>query len=673
MDDDVVARVRAPEGALIFGRLASSARDVAPPCVDVALRLGDPSGGEDPLSVLPPAATTRACRADPTLELPLDALAGSPGSQRARWWRSRVGAAADPPSVDDPPGSGSSPPDDARDFVVHLANASPGDSGVVTVSLPSASPTARACVLAVAAIDIAGAAQEFALRLPSPAAACAPSPAAFPPTVVDRPAERPSLAWLLLAAALAPKLLGRALRPSRSRGRRRSSPRDPRRPTSHPEAHHRDPYAPPSPPSSAPRDDPADDDPGRGLVGRAPPARSPPPRGRFPGLAASWRARDPPEGEGGRAHDPAEALEWVITAEVARGDGTRFAGTTGDDARGRDLVAAFLASPPRRPPGWRGFPDAAPSLPWDEEDEENEGEMVVSGGTAADEETAGRYETGDEETSGDGRGEARPRARAADADAAAAADDAAALEALLCDEASVDGAFPRPPSAAPPPRVPPHTRSGRSRERPRGGGGSSSPLRVRMRGVGTLAEARRTLGDLADSTFFARARLSFRGFPRSRASGDGDGAGTDDDAAEERTAGLGADDDSAWTSSFEAESAADDDFASERAASAPAAAPPTAPSARAADDAVALRTADDAAGAGAGATPECRAAAPPAAGASLGSALFRFINRGGSPTPGPPSIEPRAEPRAEPSWRRPRRGGRLEKKEEEEKDERAPP
>ena len=31
------------------------------------------------------------------------------------------------------------------------------------------------------------------------------------------------------------------------------------------------------------------------------------------------------------------------------------------------------------------------------------------------------------------------------------------------------------------------------------------------------------------------------------------------------------------------------------------------------------------------------------------------------------------EPRAEPSWRRPRRGGRLEKKEEEEKDERAPP
>ena len=83
MDDDVIARVRAPEGALIFGRLASSARDVAPPCVDVALRLGDPSGGEDPLSVLPPAATTRACRADPTLELPLDALAGSPGSQRA--------------------------------------------------------------------------------------------------------------------------------------------------------------------------------------------------------------------------------------------------------------------------------------------------------------------------------------------------------------------------------------------------------------------------------------------------------------------------------------------------------------------------------------------------------------------------------------------------------------
>ena len=103
MDDDVVARMRAPEGALIFGRLASSARDVAPPCVDVALRLGDPSGGEDPLSVLPPAATTRACRADPTLELPFDALAGSPGSQRARWWRSRVGAAADPPSVDDPP------------------------------------------------------------------------------------------------------------------------------------------------------------------------------------------------------------------------------------------------------------------------------------------------------------------------------------------------------------------------------------------------------------------------------------------------------------------------------------------------------------------------------------------------------------------------------------------
>lgn len=339
-----LSALRPPDGALLFGSL-DAPPDVAERCVEVTLTLDDQYHERSPETTRAcPIFTARSSRAEEPSPFDADPREGTSRSPKARWWRSVVGPAADPrPSPPDPDLA----PLQRLDFAFHL-DASVGDRALLTVAAPP-SPSASPCVLARHALEIVAPAQELTIRLPSPdAARCdpnsvepsGPSPAFVP---VVPPRIRDVLAFFVVARWLWTRL----------RGERRANHRATTRTVT-------------------------TTDPNRlaHSSGSLPPERRrdvPPP----PSSRAAWRAAL----DAAPRADPSldRLVDWTLTATVARNVAYDRDQDSNPRARGGDLVAAFLAAPPRRPPGV-GWPEHAPAPEWDEDDDHPEG---FSGGTAS--------------------------------------------------------------------------------------------------------------------------------------------------------------------------------------------------------------------------------------------------------------------------------------------------
>lgn len=473
-----LSALRPPDGALLFGSL-DAPRDVAEGCVEVTLTLDDHESSPRTTRACP-ASTARSSRADEPSPFDADPREGASRSPKARWWRSVVGPAADPrPSPPDPDLA----PLQRLDFAFHL-DATVGDRALLTVAAPP-DPTASPCVLARHALEIVAPAQELALRLPSPdAARCdpnaveppGPSPAFVP---VVPPLLRDVLAFVVVARWLWTRL----------RGERRADNRTATRTVTTNDPNRRAPSSASLPPDT------------------------PPPPSSF----AAWRAALDAALDAAPLADPSShrLVDWTLTATVARNLPYDRDRDSNPRARGRDLVAAFLAAPPRRPHGV-GWPEHDPAPEWDDDDDDEDRPEGLSGGTAStwgvsederDPPSASGWTT---TTAGTGTmGTVTTGTTRSTVVAGRDAEDPSEERALMCDEEPLGVDARARDSFDPIARRPRASRVSEDSARPLSGEGG---LLVRAWGTsGDPADARRMLGDWAETPHFERATL--RMFP----------------------------------------------------------------------------------------------------------------------------------------------------------------